>query len=138
MNCFYLFLQVDLASTASSSSRSPPIVDLSQSEPPEIRDLFQTLVNMFPDTRTEYLEEQAEELAGKPVALDRFISEHLARDSQPPDYWRPRVEAIKSEPQTIEENLAVSAATDSIEPSSILNLNQDDQGVNMTIGKHRE
>ena len=56
---------MDLASTASSSSRSPPIVDLSQSEPPEIRELFQTLVNMFPDTQTEYLEEQAEELAGR-------------------------------------------------------------------------
>ena len=66
------------------------------------------------------------------MALERFISEHLARDSRPPDYWRPRVEAIKTEPQTIEENLT----TDSIEPSSILNLNQDDQGVNMTIGKY--
>ena len=32
---------------------------------------------MFPETVTEYLEEQAEELAGKPAALERFITEHL-------------------------------------------------------------
>ena len=33
--------------------------------------------SMFPETVTEYLEEQAEELAGKPAALERFITEHL-------------------------------------------------------------
>ena len=88
---------VDLSSDASNSP--PPVVDLSQSDNHEIRDLFQTLVSMFPTTCREYLEEQAEELCGKPIALERFISEHLARNSQPPDYWQPRIQTIKTEQQ---------------------------------------
>ena len=102
----------------------------------EIRELFQTLISMFPTTCPDYLEEQAEELAGKPTALDRFITEHLARNSQPPDYWHPRIETIKTEPEQPAVEDSETAASDSlIEPSSVLNLNQDDQGVNMTIGK---
>ena len=124
---------VDLSSD--DNTRSPPdIVDLSQDKE-EIRELFQTLISMFPTTCSEYLEEQAEELAGKPTALDRFITEHLARNSQPPDYWQPRIETIKTEPeQPAEVSEETATASDSlIEPSSVLNLNQDDQGVNMTI-----
>ena len=44
---------------------------------------------MFPETVTEYLEEQAEELAGKPAALERFITEHLVislLDNARPNY----------------------------------------------------
>ena len=52
--------------------------------------LFQTLLSMFPTTHTDYLQEQASELFDNPVALDRFISEHLARNCQPPDYWKPQ------------------------------------------------
>ena len=57
-------------------------------------DLFQTLLSMFPTTHTEFLGEQAKELCDKPIALERFISEHLARNSQPPDYWQPQNETI--------------------------------------------
>ena len=123
-----------LVDLSSDDTRSPPdIVDLSQDKE-EIRELFQTLISMFPTTCSEYLEEQAEELAGKPTALDRFITEHLARNSQPPDYWQPRIETIKTEPEQPEEVSETATASDSlIEPSSVLNLNQDDQGVNMTI-----
>ena len=125
-----------LVDLSSDDTRSPPdIVDLSQDKE-EIRELFQTLISMFPTTCSEYLEEQAEELAGKPTALDRFITEHLARNSQPPDYWQPRIETIKTEPaeQPVEVSETAATASDSlIEPSSVLNLNQDDQGVNMTI-----
>ena len=45
--------------------------------------------SMFPETVTEYLEEQAEELAGKPAALERFITEHLVislLDNARPNY----------------------------------------------------
>ena len=93
---------VDLSSDASNSP--PPVVDLSQSDNLEIRDLFQTLVSMFPTTCREYLEEQAEELCGKPIALERFISEHLARNSQPPDYWQPRIQTIKTEQLQQQDN----------------------------------
>ena len=124
-----------LVDLSSDDTRSPPdIVDLSQDKE-EIRELFQTLISMFPTTCSEYLEEQAEELAGKPTALDRFITEHLARNSQPPDYWQPRIQTIKTEPEQPVEVSETATASDSlIEPSSVLNLNQDDQGVNMTIG----
>lgn len=88
------------------------MVDLSQSDSAEIRDLFQNLVAMFPTTPTDFLEDQAEELAGKPVALERFISEHLSRDCQVPDYWKPK----------IKEEI--------IENSSVLNLKNSDQGKN--------
>ena len=124
-----------LVDLSSDDTRSPPdIVDLSQDKE-EIRELFQTLISMFPTTCSEYLEEQAEELAGKPTALDRFITEHLARNSQPPDYWQPRIETIKTEPaeQPVEVSETATASDSLIEPSSVLNLNQDDQGVNMTI-----
>ena len=125
-----------LVDLSSDDTRSPPdIVDLSQDKE-EIRELFQTLISMFPTTCSEYLEEQAEELAGKPTALDRFITEHLARNSQPPDYWQPRIETIKTEPEQpaeVSEETPTAASDSLIEPSSVLNLNQDDQGVNMTI-----
>ena len=122
-----------LVDLSSDDTRSPPdIVDLSQDKE-EIRELFQTLISMFPTTCSEYLEEQAEELAGKPTALDRFITEHLARNSQPPDYWQPRIETIKTEPEPVEVSETATASDSLIEPSSVLNLNQDDQGVNMTI-----
>ena len=78
---------------------------------------------MFPSTPVEFLEEQAEELAGKPVALERFIGEHLSRNSEPPDYWRPRVIAIKTEtaekePQNVENR------------EEALDHNLNDQGLN--------
>ena len=103
---------VDLSSDASNSP--PPVVDLSQSDNLEIRDLFQTLVSMFPTTCREYLEEQAEELCGKPIALERFISEHLARNSQPPDYWQPRVQTIKTEQQESDSIGKLSTYCDSV------------------------
>ena len=74
---------------------------------------------MFPETVTEYLEEQAEELAGKPAALERFITEHLARNSEPPDYWQPKVQSVTTK---IEPNCDV------IENAGVLNLSREDQG----------
>ena len=55
---------------------------------PEVLDLFETLVSMFPVTSPEFLREQAEELVGNPAAIDRFISDHLDRDSEPPENWK--------------------------------------------------
>ena len=80
--------------------------------------------SMFPETVTEYLEEQAEELAGKPAALERFITEHLARNSEPPDYWQPKVQTVTTK---IEPN------SDVIENAGVLNLSREDQGTNMTM-----
>ena len=75
----------------SDGGGSPVLVDLSQSDTAEIRDLFSNFKMMFPNTPVEYLEEMAEELAGKPIATERFISELLARDSKPPDFWNPGI-----------------------------------------------
>ena len=108
-------------------SNSPPVVDLSQSDSQEIRDLYQSLISMFPTTPIEYLEEQAEELAGKPAALERFITEHLGRNSQPPDYWQAKVQNVqpKIEPGT--------SSTDVIENAGVVNLSREGQGINMTM-----
>ncbi len=67
----------------------PPVVDLSKPDQGEKAELLQSFRNMFPDTPVEFLEEQAEELAGKPAATDRFITELLSRDCKPPEYWTP-------------------------------------------------
>ena len=55
---------------------------------PEALDLFETLASMFPVTSPEFLKEQAEELVGNPAAIDSFISDHLDRDSEPPENWK--------------------------------------------------
>lgn len=68
------------------------VVDLSYADQSEKRELLGSFTNMFPDTPVEYLVEQADELAGKPAAIERFIMELLARESKPPDYWVPKAE----------------------------------------------
>ena len=78
---------------------------------------------MFPTTPNEYLEEQAEELAGKPAALERFITEHLNRNSQPPDYWQPKVQTVTK----IEPN------SDVIENAGVVNLSRASQVINMSM-----
>ena len=98
-------------------------MDLSQSDTQEIRDLYQSLSSMFPTTPNEYLEEQAEELAGKPAALERFITEHLARNSQPPDYWQPKVQNVTK----------IEPTSDVIENAGVVNLSREGQGINMTM-----
>lgn len=109
----------------SDGGGSPVLVDLSQSDTAEIRDLFSNFKMMFPNTPVEYLEEMAEELAGKPIATERFISELLARDSKPPDFWNPidkTIANIKDEQPMIMG-----------QPNTAVNLNKEDQGLNMTM-----
>jgi len=62
----------------------------------EIRELFKSFKSMFPNTQTDYLEEMADELVGKPVATDRFVTELFARDCKPPDFWKPINKAIST------------------------------------------
>ena len=76
------------ATTAKPSTSSPRNA--------EIRALFISFKSMFPNTETDYLEEMADELVGKPVATDRFVTELLARDSKPPDFWKPINKAISA------------------------------------------
>ncbi len=76
---------VDLAATPPP----PPIVDLSNPDEGEKKDLLSQFLAMFPDAPRQYLVEQTEELAGKPAAIERFINELLERNSRPPDYWQP-------------------------------------------------
>ena len=98
-------------------ARKPPpfIVDLSETDQAEKRELLTSFFNMFPDTPQEYLEEQAEELAGKPAATERFIVEHLARNCKPPEYWVPgqraaaATEAVKPRNQQQQEEAATLA-----------------------------
>ena len=74
---------------------SPPLVDISQTDVAEEgRELLGSLVAMFPDTPVAYLEEQVEDLAGRPAATERFIGELLERGAQPPLGWTPRVVAV--------------------------------------------
>ena len=80
----------------SPSVSSTNLTNLSKSNSQEIKDLVQTLQEMFPNTCTEFLEEMSEELVGKPAALERFISEHLNNNSQPPDYWKPQIKMKQS------------------------------------------
>ncbi|TRY62087.1 hypothetical protein TCAL_11326 [Tigriopus californicus] len=68
------------------------VVDLSDADQSEKRELLGSFTNMFPGTPVEYLVEQADELAGKPAAIERFIMELLARESKPPDYWVPKAQ----------------------------------------------
>jgi hypothetical protein len=107
-----------------SNDSSPPIVDLSQSDSQEIRDLFVNLSNMFPTTPIEYLEEQAEELAGKHAALERFITDHLTRNSEPPEYWTPKILSVGK---------VIKVESDVIETNAAVNLTQAGQGLNMTM-----
>ena len=110
-----------------SAHRPPVLVNLSQFDTAEIRDLFSNFKMMFPNTPVEYLEEMAEELAGKPIATERFISELLARDSKPPDFWNPGINKtianIKDEQQPVIMG----------QPNTAVNLNKEDQGLNMTM-----
>lgn len=75
----------DTTSGASTStSKTPPLIDLGGTPPPptlvdlshpdqhEIQELVTWLCGMFPDTPKRFIEEQAEDLVGKPAALDRL------------------------------------------------------------------
>ncbi len=121
---------VDLSKDA---PESPIVVDLSQTDSQEIKELFNQLANMFPTSPLDYLEEMAEELVGKPAAIDRFITEHLARNSQPPDYWKPRVKA-ESTSSADEAAITAAVAADSTTTARpAVNLIKDSQGVNMSV-----
>ena len=74
--------------SSSSKSKSPPLIDLGTTPPPqfvdlavpdqtEIHELVSYLSSMFPDTPKMYFEDQADELVGKPAALDRLILEFI-------------------------------------------------------------
>ena len=54
----------------------------------QVIELYETLTSMFPATSPEFLREQAEELAGNSAGIERFISDHLDRDSEPPENWK--------------------------------------------------
>ena len=97
--------------TSSSYSSKKPKLDV------EIFDLFRTLVTMFPDTSTEYLKEQAEKLSNKPEDLDNFISEHLSRNSQPPQNWQPKKEA-----KVDEDNIHAPAHKIQLNDSNLENI----------------
>ena len=97
--------------TSSSYSSKKPKLDL------KIFDLFRTLVTMFPDTSTEYLKEQAEKLSNKPEDLDNFISEHLSRNSQPPQNWQPKKEA-----KVDEDNIHAPAHKIQLNDSNLENI----------------
>ncbi len=85
---------VDLFNDETPAKEPPPIVDISSADRAEKRELFNSFKNMFPATPVAYLEEQAEELAGKPAATERFIGELLSRGCQPPDYWTPTEKVV--------------------------------------------
>ena len=89
-------------------------LDMSSKNPslePNNPDLYQTLVNMFPNTPRKYIQKQAKNLSGKPNALEKFISEHLERNSQPPDDWQFLEE---NNLDTIEMNTNPSTSQDTI------------------------
>ena len=111
----------------SDGGGSPVLVDLSQSDTAEIRDLFSNFKMMFPNTPVEYLEEMAEELAGKPIATERFISELLARDSKPPDFWNPGINKTIANIKDEQQPMIMG------QPNTAVNLNKEDQGLNMTM-----
>ena len=86
----------------------PPIVVQLDEDPAErtaeMRELYSSFRTMFPDTPQIFLQEQAEELVGKPAAIDRFVTEHLARECQPPDYWVPKPQAHGYEQIIVKNN----------------------------------
>ena len=75
----------DATSGTSTSTRTPPLIDLGGSPPPptlvdlshpdqhEIVELVTWLCGMFPDTPKRFIEDHAEDLVGKPAALDRLV-----------------------------------------------------------------
>jgi len=66
----------------------------------EHRQLLTSLREIFPRTPVQYLEEQCEDLVGKPAAIDRLIDELTTNDSKPPDSWSPGLAAgVAADPQ---------------------------------------
>lgn len=142
-----------LADEPRPAQRTPPIVvDLSKADRNEKRELLSGFLNMFPGTPREYLEEQAEELAGKPAATERFITEHLKRECQPPEYWipgmravvgllgsPPRVtEAAKQESAGAEEQSVIIDGETEILPDPGATVPQELPGSNQAAGPQRQ
>ena len=84
---------------------------------PNNPDLYQTLLNMFPNTPRQYIQKQAKNLSGNPNALEKFISEHLERNSQPPDNWQSLEE---DNLDTMEMNTNPSTSQDTIGEATFL------------------
>ena len=66
-------------------------IDISKVNFEEKAALMRQLEDMFPTTNKTYLREEAEKWAGNPAAVDKFITELLGRNSEPPPEWKPRV-----------------------------------------------
>ena len=125
-------IKIEQSASSSSSTNNQPIVDLSKPNSREIQDLFQSLSTMFPDTPAEFLGEKAEELIGKPDAINRFVSEHLDRTLQPPDNWQPQKIQNKMEPPN--NALFHGIAQNTIKANdSEKNSNHNDNKANMTM-----
>ena len=75
-------------SPLSSAHNEPVVVDLCQTDQAEIQMLYNSFCQMFPNTPNLYLEQQAADLVGKHAAINRFIDELFANNSNPPDYWK--------------------------------------------------
>jgi len=73
-----------------SHTSTTPLKSETSTVSPEVRELVESLTAIFPDTPLAYLEEQCEDLVGKPAALDRFVSDLATSQSRPPPDWKPR------------------------------------------------
>jgi len=80
----------------------------------EKRALVQSLSEMFPDAPVEYLEQECQDIIGKPMAIDRFVVRLAASNGQPPDNWQhqPGVENKASRKRHIPEVLTVCDSDD--------------------------
>jgi len=75
----------------------------------EKAELVNNLVDMFPDTSKEYIDLRAEDLIGKPAALERFTIE-LLENPQPPPNWRQLYNPQNGDDVMIVENPFVRGA----------------------------
>ena len=95
----------------------PVVVDLSQTDQVDIHMLYKDFCQMFPNTPKLYLEQQAADLVGKHVAINRFIDELFANDSKPPEYWKPDILPIWDSPPVPVLN-RLTDVTEKVDPNT--------------------
>ena len=101
-----------------ADNAAPLLVDLSETDPAEARTLYMNLSEMFPDLPKEYLVQRAEDLAGKPAAIDRLINALLAIGATPPSPSTSGLLSMPDSPHMIHNKESDDAKThgEAIEP----------------------
>ena len=80
---------------SSSLPIEPESDDTGQTE--EMNKVYRKLIEIFPNTLSDYLRFQAKNISGNPGALELFIDRHLQNDSQPSNDWKQEDQRISEE-----------------------------------------